>query len=122
MTTQSLSPIRNHENVNASAFRPVVLAVGAILIAFAVFWPALIELAHRWQAQEEYSHGFLIPVVTVWLLWQRREALIASIDRPSWLGPGLIILALAMHTLGILSAIFILSQVGFIICLIGIVL
>lgn len=99
-----------------------VLVPIAVLLAIAGFSGALSELIHRWNQQEEYSHGFLIPIVTAWLLWTRREALIASVGRPAWTGPILILLALAMHVIGELSAIFILSQVGFVLVLIGIVL
>ena len=98
---------------------PVLLA---ILIAILGFSGALTELVHRWNQQEEYSHGFLIPVVTAWLLWTRRDALRANIGQPSWIGPVLILLAIAMHITGELSAIFILSQIGFVVALIGIVL
>ena len=98
---------------------PVLLA---IIVAILGYSGALTELVHRWNQQEEYSHGFLIPVVTAWLLWTRRDALRANIRQPSWIGPVLILLAIAMHITGELSAIFILSQIGFIVALIGIVL
>lgn len=99
-----------------------LLMVAAIAVAILGFSGALGELAHRWYQQEEYSHGFLIPIVAAWLLWERRDALRASIGRPSPLGPVLVLLALAIHVIGVLSAIFILSQIGFVIILIGIVL
>src|ERR1019366_10066841 len=91
-------------------------AVGliAVLVSLAAFSGALAELVHRWIAQEEYSHGFLIPVVAAWLLWRRREAVLASIGRPSWTGPVLILLAMGLHVIGELSALFIFSQVGFV--------
>src|SRR5262249_11094407 len=57
-----------------------------------------------------------------WLLWTRRDALIASIGRPVWTGPALILLAMLAHLIGELSAIFILSQVGFVLVLVGIAL
>jgi exosortase len=57
-----------------------------------------------------------------WLLWTRRDALIASIGRPSWTGPALILLAAVMHVVGKLSALYFLSQFAFIIVLFGIVL
>ena len=82
----------------------------------------LLELVHRWQSQEEYSHGFLIPVIVAWLLWTRRDAIVASVGQPSWAGPALIVLAAAMHIVGKLSSLFMLSQVGFIVALFGIVL
>lgn len=42
--------------------------------------------------------------------------------QPSWLGPAFILLALFMHVTGGLSAIFIFSQIGFVIALLGIML
>jgi exosortase D (VPLPA-CTERM-specific) len=95
--------------------------VAAIITAVAFHGP-LFELFKRWTTQEEYSHGFLIPLVAAWLLWMRREALIAPVGRPSWGGPLLILLAMIMHVVGALSAIFILSQVAFIVALQGIIL
>jgi exosortase D (VPLPA-CTERM-specific) len=81
-----------------------------------------LNLVHRWSVQEEYSHGFLIPVIAAWLLWARRDALFASMGRPSWTGPALILLAAVMHITGKLSALYFLSHFGFIIALIGIAL
>ena len=99
------------------------MAIIAVLISLAVFSQSLLELVRRWNDQEEYSHhGFLIPLVTLFLLWSRRDAIRASIGRPSILGPALIVIALAMHIVGELSAIWLSSQVGFVLSLIGIVL
>ena len=94
----------------------------AVLLAVAAFSGGLWNLVGRWSQQEEYSHGFLIPVVAVWLLWARRDALRASVGRPSWIGPVLILLTIPMLVVGELSALFFLSQLGFIVALIGIVL
>lgn len=98
------------------------LAIAAVLISFFAFSPALHELVHRWSVQEEYSHGFLIPVISAWLLWTRRDSLRASCGPPNLFGLALILLALGMHIVGVLAAIFILSQVGFVVTLFGIVL
>jgi exosortase D (VPLPA-CTERM-specific) len=106
----------------ASANRTLVLVAIAVVATFAVFSGALLELLHRWSTQEEYSHGFLIPVVSAWLLWSRRDAIGASVGQPSWLGFTLIVLALIVHIIGELSAIYILSQVGFVVALLGIML
>jgi exosortase D (VPLPA-CTERM-specific) len=94
----------------------------AVLLAVAVFSGGLWNLVGRWSQQEEYSHGFLIPVVAAWLLWARRDALRAGVGRPSWIGPVLILLTIPVLIVGELSALFFLSQLGFIVTLIGIVL
>ena len=98
---------------------PIIVA---LLACFVVFSESLLELVQRWSAQEEYSHGFLIPLIVGWLLWTRRDAIVASIGRPSWAGPVLILIAAAMHIVGKLSALYMLSQLGFITAVIGVVL
>ena len=99
-----------------------VLVAGTVLAIVLAFHDALAELVHRWTSQEEYSHGFLIPFVSAWLLWMRKTTLRASVGRPSWFGPVLVIFAFAMHAIGELSAVFILSEIAFVIVLIGFVL
>ena len=104
-----------------SASRTLVIVTSFIVLILA-FSSALLELVNRWNLQEEYSHGYLIPVVAAWLLWMRRDALRASVGQPSAVGLGLILLAMVMNLVGNLSAIFILSQVGFVLSLYGLVL
>jgi exosortase D (VPLPA-CTERM-specific) len=94
----------------------------SVLICFAAFSETLLELVWRWSAQEEYSHGFLIPAISVWLLWGRRSAIAASIGRPSWSSLAAIMLATIMLIVGKLSALYMLAQFGFIVALIGVAL
>jgi exosortase D (VPLPA-CTERM-specific) len=105
-----------------TTIRTGLVVLFAVLVAIIAFDRALFELVRRWIAEEEYSHGFLIPVVSAWMLWMRREALVASFGQPSWTGLAIIALALAMHVVGQYSSIYILSQIGFILVLIGIAL
>lgn len=102
--------------------RVSVLAVAAVLVALAAFSWGLWDLVARWQRQEEYSHGFFIPIIAAWMLWARRDALIASVGSPSWSGFALILLATLMLVIGELSALFVLPQLAFVIALMGIVL
>jgi exosortase D (VPLPA-CTERM-specific) len=99
-----------------------VFAAVAVGLTILIFRDALAELVSRWTKQEEYSHGFLIPAVSAYLLWTRRDAIAGSMGKPSWWGAGLILLAAVMLVLGELGAIFILAQVGFIVALFGVAL
>jgi len=105
-----------------SAVLTTMLVAVAVFAAIAAFSGGLLSLVDRWSRQEEYSHGFLIPLVVGWMLWSRRDALMASIGEPSWIGPALIAVASVMLVVGDLSAFFLLPQLGFILALIGIVL
>jgi exosortase D (VPLPA-CTERM-specific) len=114
--------IQSVPSLKTSPVRSWILGGIAAALAAVAFHGALFELIRRWTTQEEYSHGFLIPLVAAWLLWTRRHLLLASLGPPSWVGALLIMLAMLMHIVGALSAIFILSQVAFIIALLGITL
>jgi exosortase D (VPLPA-CTERM-specific) len=116
MSTQALTALRT------PTIRAGLVALFAVLVAIAAFDRALFELVRRWIAEEEYSHGFLIPVVSAWMLWMRREALLASFGQPSWTGLAVIALAVVMHVVGQYSSIYLLSQIGFILVLMGIAL
>jgi exosortase D (VPLPA-CTERM-specific) len=115
----STLPIRKPYSVQAPL---ALLAIAGVLVSIAGFSGALLELVRRWSHDEDYSHGFLIPLVTASLLWTRRDALSASIGQPSFAGLSLILLAIAVHVTGELSANFILSQAALVFVLIGIVL
>jgi exosortase D (VPLPA-CTERM-specific) len=98
----------------------VSIVCGAILLA--AFSEALLELVHRWGVQEEYSHCYLIAPLAIWLLWRRRRAIVGSIGAPSWSGPALLFVAAVLQVIGKLSALFFVSQLAFIIAILGLVL
>ncbi len=107
------------ENILKENLYRIILLAMAVVFCLAAFSGGLINQYGRWMSQEEYSHGFLIPLISLWMLWDRRDALGKSIDNPSWMGLILILLAFFMLLVGELSAIFILVQTGFIVSLIG---
>src|SRR5215471_10523692 len=116
----SLTSVHTARN-NGLLFAALLAAV-VVIAAFVAFSGGLLELVIRWGKQEEYSHGFLIPFVSAWMLWSRRDALVASIGQPSWIGPVVIFVAAAMLIVGELSALYLLLQLGFVLALFGIVL
>ncbi len=70
----------------------------ASLFVFA-FFPVMAGLVFDWLTHEEYSHGFLVPVISGYLLWRRRRDLHAS-SAPSGAGFGLLSFGLAVLLLG----------------------
>jgi exosortase D (VPLPA-CTERM-specific) len=115
-------PLRPVSAPRAILFVTILLVALALTAAFAAFGSGLLSLVDRWSQQEEYSHGFLIPFVVAWMLWARRDALVASFGRPSWIGPVVIFVAAMMLIVGELSAFFLLLQLGFVVALFGIAL
>lgn len=48
----------------------------------------------------DYSHGILIPFVSLWALWHRRHELMSATREMDWRGLIFIVLALTMHWIG----------------------
>src|SRR5216683_3016602 len=73
-----------------SARLRISLAITALAtVTAAVAWayrPTLVELTHRWAQDPQYSHGWLVPVFAVALLWFRRGHLAESGPQPTWWG------------------------------------
>lgn len=61
-----------------------------------IYLPALIDLVENWYTDANYSHGFLIPVVSGYLLYKKREMLAANVGRVDPAGLWLVILGLGM--------------------------
>lgn len=66
----------------------VVVGTAALLWAY---WPTLCGLASIWHREATYSHGFLIPFVAAWLMWQRCELGVKSDE--AWPRLGLLMIA-----------------------------
>jgi exosortase len=73
----------------------VFLPIGAALVwAYA---SAILGLATRWANDPDYSHGFLVPVFALYLLWVRRDLLILRTSGGHWWGLAFIVFAEAMR-------------------------
>lgn len=81
------------------SFKADGMVLGAWVVVFSLaFWPTFVWMAERFDAQDSfYSHGWLIPLASAWLIWRERSRL----NRPAWQGSyhGLFVLlpALLLH-------------------------
>jgi exosortase len=78
--------------------RHVITGVLFLLIFLVLFWPAFQWMAQRFDAHDSfYSHGWLIPFASAWLVWQRRSALRAVARPASFAGLALLVPAILLH-------------------------
>ncbi len=92
------------------------------LLFAGVFYPVLKGLILAWNGSEEYSHGFLIVPVCLWLIWAKRQELEKIPNSSCSLGLLLIISALVLHVLASYAAILTLGPLAMIFMLHGMVL
>ncbi len=83
--------------VNWPVLLTFVLPVGCLVWAYG---NTLGEMVHAWRTSPQSSHGFLVPVFSLFLLWHRRNLLDAAKLRPSWWGLPLLAVGLGLHLYG----------------------
>ena len=74
---------------------PVAIFGTLVLICYA---PTLKALVAQWIEDPDMGHGFFVPLVAGYIVWQRRDQLLAIEARPNWWG-----LAVAIWSTSILS-------------------
>jgi exosortase len=88
-----------------------------------LYWPILEKLVRDWWDDPNYSHGFLVPVFTGYLIWQRRATLAALAPSGSWAGGlSILLLGLTLLVLGEVGAERFLAAGSLIVVLAGLVL
>ncbi|WP_230874642.1 VPLPA-CTERM-specific exosortase XrtD [Methylomonas sp. LL1] len=79
------------------------------------------EMGGIWMGSEEYSHGFFIPAISVYLIWVRRHELNFIEDfKSSVLGLVILLLGLLLFLLGGLATIRTIQHYAFIVAVTGI--
>jgi exosortase len=84
-------------------------------------------MVYQWWTDEDMSHGFLVPIVILWVVWRERERWRALPPEPSWWGIALLVPAACLQFVGALgvglfagSLAFLLSVAGALVCLGGV--
>jgi exosortase len=115
----SSSGVALTSGISQKLFSTPFLWFGALVLG--CYAPVLYSLAGNWVTDADMGHGFFVPMISAYIVWQKREELVAMKPRPNpW---GLILVAggalqLIVATLGV--ELF-LARTAFIITLIGVV-
>lgn len=96
-----------------------LLLVGGVLVA--TFYDGLVLMVGWWE-RDEYSHGYLIPVIAGFLIWQKKDQLEKMPFKSSWVGLLIVVLGLLAFFVGELATVYTVIQYAFLITLFGLVL
>ena len=91
---------------------------GVLLIV--IYLPVLRSLVSQWANDEDVSHGFFVPLVAGFIVWQRREQLSRLELKPSWWGLAIMAWAALQGYVGMLGAELFLQRTSFLISVLGI--
>jgi exosortase len=92
-----------------------------ILLIIAYF-PILKHLVEQWYDDPDVGHGFFVPLVFGYIVWGRRQSLMALQWKPEWWGLALMAWGFLQAYIGLLGAELFLQRTAFLISLVGLLL
>lgn len=87
-----------------------------------LYGPTLLRLVSQWRNDQDFSHGFFVPLFSAFVIWQERERLARVPRRPSWTGLAVSAAGLGLLVVGQLGAELFLSRSSLLILLAGLVI
>ena len=88
------------------------ILLGTILITFVlVFLPVWGWLINIWSNSDDYSHGFFILPISLYIIWMKKDELADIETNPSLIGLALMIISLLLYILGQYGSILTLSPI-----------
>ena len=78
-----------------------------------IYYDALSYMIHVWIHNQDYQHCFLIPLISLYMIWERREELKNTPVQPSWWGLIPFAFAIFLYFLGEFGAEYLTLQMSF---------
>jgi exosortase len=92
---------------------------GVLLIG--CFAPVLGRLIRQWNHDPDMGHGFFVPLIAGFIVWQRRDQLAMVKPKPNMWGLALVVFGALQLIIGTLGAELFTARISFVITLIGVV-
>jgi len=85
------------------SWRQVVVVLTAVALV-ACYAPTLRGMFEQWSSDEDMSHGFLVPIVILWIIWRERGRWRVLRAEPNLWGFALLAAAAGVQFAGVLGA------------------
>ncbi len=92
-----------------------------ITLSLAVYYDVLWRLVGAWNSDPNFSHGFIVPFFSAFVVWTQRQRLLAIPLEPSTWGFPIIVCALLLVVVGNLGAELFVGRVSSILLLAGLI-
>jgi len=92
-----------------------------LLVTFWLYLSVLFRLALQWSTDANYSHGFLVPIFSGFVLWHDRKRLLELTPKPSSSGLWIMVCGLCLLVLGTLGSELFLARISFVVVLVSLI-
>jgi len=103
-----------------SFFKPIYFQTGALLAPFVVlYFPFMQTMVQDWNVNDNYSHGYFIPLISAFMIYTVRNELRDVAISPNNMGLPLIVLGLLQLTVAKVGSEYFLQRTSMILVLFG---
>jgi len=114
-----MTPVQEFQSKNKLPWTSIAW-FGVLLLA--CYAPVLRALVRQWDHDPDMGHGFFVPLIALFIVWQRRDELMAITPKPNWWGLVLVFWGAVQLITATLGAELFTARLSFLITLIGMIL
>ena len=97
---------------------PLASLVLLLLAILSLHAHTVVGMVSIWSRSDTYAHGFVVPIISLWLIWRIRHSLAALQPHPSWLAAVMLLGAAGLWLAGDLVAVNAATQLALVILLV----
>ena len=94
----------------------------AVVAATITFRSGAQNMVQAWEGSPEYSYGFIIPILSLFFVWQRKNELATLPFVGSWLGVLVVVAGVTLSLMGQVATVYVVQHIGLVLAVMGIVL
>lgn len=116
----TMDEIRNVQSILSLESK---VKTGALFILAALlFAPVIVELTSVWNTRDDYSHGFFVIPIALYLVWAKREKLLRLPVKPLWVGLPVLAGGAMTYLISFIAKFHTLTHFSMVVTLIGLLL
>lgn len=113
MTVPLASAVDSTVHRTEMLWRTPLVALSLVMVATLwLYQSTFLGMVALWKASDTYAHGFVVPLISVWLVWRLRARLAAMAPRTNWLAVACGLLVAALWSAGDLVAVNAVTQLS----------
>jgi exosortase D (VPLPA-CTERM-specific) len=94
-------------------------ALAAAVLLAALYHESLAYLVYIWSTDENYGHGWFVPLISGYLIWGKRHLLARHLGHGSWWGLLTVAAALVLYVVGRFATLYVVLHLSFWLMLVG---
>ena len=114
--------VKKIPNINSLTKTTVVASFVLIALLLSLYYRIVYEMGIVWSDDPNYSHGFLIPFISLYLLWERRDILKSIEVKSSLIGLPILVCGLFILVIGKVGAEYFTMRFSMLIVITGLIL